>query len=584
MENVYLPVGATLGNGKYRIVRFIGAGGFGCTYEAEYPSMGIRVAIKEFYIADFCDRDATGAVSVVSKTKVGLVEKLREKFVREVLNIARLRHPNIVRVSERFDENGTSYYVMDYIDGQSLMNLIDEEGPLPQDRALRYIGQVMDALETVHDANMLHLDIKPDNIIIDAKDDAILIDFGVSKQYDEIDGHNTSTIMGQTPGYAPPEQAGNCIRQFTPAADIYALGATLYTALTGTVPPSSTDIVSGFASLAPLADDASPALQQAITLMMQPNASQRPQTIAAVRDLLKTENEAPVPLTPPITPNSHETAPLAAPHETKPIETKPKKWLWAAVAAAVVAIGVTAILFTRGKPAEQEETIAQADKTEIADTTSIAKETEPTEDPISQVAPIPEPVQDTPVIQPVTQSNAISGTEEDYEWVDMGTSVKWATTNIGANSPQGHGIYLAWGETYISPDKDYSKENCRLYGNSSIVNIAGNKDFDMARSLWDGKWRMPTKEEFQELIDKCEWTWYGGGYEVKSKTTGNVIYLPAAGRNANRVFGSGEDGDYWSASADKDSTYAWYLDFDSGRKEMSRNVRNLGTPIRPVMD
>ena len=77
MENVHLPVGATLGNGKYRIVRFIGAGGFGCTYEAEYPSMGIRVAIKEFYIADFCDRDVTGAVSVVSKTKAGLVEKLR---------------------------------------------------------------------------------------------------------------------------------------------------------------------------------------------------------------------------------------------------------------------------------------------------------------------------------------------------------------------------------------------------------------------------------------------------------------------------------------------------------------------------
>lgn len=317
----HLPVGTVLAGGKYRIVRFIGAGGFGCTYEAEFVEMGTSVAIKEFYVDDFCDRNVNGIVAITSKNKASLVDKLKEKFVREARRLFKMSHPNIVRVSDILHENGTCYYMMDYIDGRSLQSVIDHEGPLSECRAVRYISQVMDALEYVHGENMLHLDIKPDNIMIDRKDNAILIDFGVSKQYDEVDGHNTSTIMGQTPGYAPLEQVGNRVRQFTPAADIYALGATLYTVLTGMAPPASPDLSSGDANLAPLPVGINGSTRQAILAMMQPTIKKRPQTIADARTMLLPDAGV---ITMPIT-------------EDRP---KSKKWIWVAVVAFVILCGV----------------------------------------------------------------------------------------------------------------------------------------------------------------------------------------------------------------------------------------------------
>ena len=293
MDNLHLPEGKTLGNGKYRIIRFIGAGGFGCTYEAEFVEMKTHVAIKEFFVGSCCNRDASGIVYIGTQSQRGLVTKLEEKFQREACNIFKLQHPNIVRVSDIFRDNGTSYYVMEYISGSSLQTIIDLEGPLSEPRAQKYIGQVMDALEYVHSKTMLHLDIKPDNIMIDRESDrAILIDFGVSKQYDEIDGHNTSTIMGQTPGFAPPEQIGNNVKFFTPATDIYSLGATLYCALSGEAPPPCSDIMSGIAQLSPLPTIISPSIHQAINMMMQPNLNFRPQSITAVRRLFNNFNSS----------------------------------------------------------------------------------------------------------------------------------------------------------------------------------------------------------------------------------------------------------------------------------------------------
>ena len=291
MNNNHLPIGAILGNGKYRIVRFIGAGGFGCTYEAEFIEMHTKVAIKEFFVGSCCNRDATGLVSVGIDSQSLLVNKLESKFQLEARNLFRLSHPNIVRVSDIFRENGTSYYVMEFISGRSLQSIIDHEGPISEARVIKYISQVMDALDYVHSRNILHLDIKPDNIMIDDDTNkAVLIDFGVSKQYDEIDGHNTSTIIGQTPGYAPLEQIGNNIKQFTPATDIYSLGATMYAALTGQNPPASSDIASSVAKLSPLPSTIRSSIRYAIGQMMQPNVNVRPQTISEVRKILEDNN------------------------------------------------------------------------------------------------------------------------------------------------------------------------------------------------------------------------------------------------------------------------------------------------------
>lgn len=277
MQN--LKPGSTLRGGTYKIVRFIASGGFGCTYEARHTLLDSRVAIKEFFVKDFCNRgDDTAQITVGTLSKKGLVDRLRKKFVDEAKALHSLHHPGIVSVTDIFEENGTSYYVMDYIDGQSLSAMVNQGGPLSEAKALKYIRQVADALRYVHEHNRLHLDIKPANIMVDANDNAILIDFGASKQYDEVNGENTSTLMGKTPGYAPLEQMGNDVVQFFPSTDIYALGATLYKLLTGVTPLSANMLAAG-EGLKPLPSNISKKTSDAIDHAMTLQRSRRPQSI-----------------------------------------------------------------------------------------------------------------------------------------------------------------------------------------------------------------------------------------------------------------------------------------------------------------
>ncbi len=283
---MHLPNDTLLQGGKYKIIRFINSGGFGCTYEAEHVMLEMRIAIKEFFIKDFCNRDEkTAHVTVGTQSKKGLVDKLRRKFIDEAKALFRLQHPNIVRVTDVFEENGTAYFVMDYIEGHSLSEIVNQEGPLSEERALKYIRQTADALQYVHEHNRLHLDVKPGNIMINSQDNAILVDFGASKQYDEEDGENTSTLLGKTPGYAPLEQIGNDVVKFMPATDIYALGATLYKLLSGVTPLSANLLASG-EDLDPLPANISKPTRQAIASAMQINKKKRPQTIAEFVSML----------------------------------------------------------------------------------------------------------------------------------------------------------------------------------------------------------------------------------------------------------------------------------------------------------
>lgn len=275
---IYLREGTTLQAGKYKIFRFISSGGFGCTYEAEHVMLHKKVAIKEFFVKDFCNRDEqTLQVTVGITAKSALVDKLKQKFVQEAQSLCSLEHSNIVHVFDVFEENGTAYYVMDYIDGPSLNDLVKRDGHISEQKAVDYIRQVADALKYVHSHNRLHLDIKPGNIMIDEKGKAVLIDFGASKQYDEESGENTSTLLGQTPGYAPLEQMGNDIGKFSPATDIYALGATLYKLVTGITPPSASILATEDALYIP--SSLSAPTRNAIVQAMQINKAKRPQTI-----------------------------------------------------------------------------------------------------------------------------------------------------------------------------------------------------------------------------------------------------------------------------------------------------------------
>ena len=180
----------------------------------------------------------------------------------------------------------------------------------------------------------------------------------------------------------------------------------------------------------------------------------------------------------------------------------------------------------------------------------------------------------------------VSGTSNGHDYVDLGLSVKWATCNVGANSPSDYGDYYAWGET--STKSGYDEDNSKTYG-KSMGDIGGNSSYDVARYRWGGSWRLPTKAEFQELIDKCTWTWttQGGhnGYKVTGKN-GKSIFLPAAGwrygTSPNLV---GEYGSYWSSTPYGSSTdYAYGLNFHSSGHHTNWGHRYSGDSVRPVVE
>ena len=245
MNTQYLSSESSLQGGRYRIVKMLGSGGFGITYLGTQTGLERNIVIKEFFMSGYCLRDEySNLITVPTVSNVEFVERFKDKFLKEARHIAQLKHPNIVNIIDVFEENGTAYYVMDFIEGGSLVEKVQREGSLPENVAKRYILQIADALNYIHQRYMNHLDVKPGNIMLSRNDNAILIDFGLSKQYDSQTGHQTSTTpVGISHGYAPMEQyKEGGVSEFSPETDIYSLGATLYYLLTGARPPVSQEI------------------------------------------------------------------------------------------------------------------------------------------------------------------------------------------------------------------------------------------------------------------------------------------------------------------------------------------------------
>lgn len=245
--NMELRQGSTLQSGKYRIIHVIGQGGFGITYLAEHTRLKKQVAIKEFFPKTFCGRnDTTSQVHVGTEANTTIVSHLKRKFLKEAQNLAKLDCPYIVRITDVFEENDTAYYVMDYIEGRSLADIVKSSGPLPVSKAIGYITKIGQALEYIHTKRINHLDVKPANIMVWKKDDSpVLIDFGLSKQYDTAGIQTSTTPVGISHGYAPIEQySDGGVKEFSPRTDVYALGATLYYLLSGKTPDQAPNLIS----------------------------------------------------------------------------------------------------------------------------------------------------------------------------------------------------------------------------------------------------------------------------------------------------------------------------------------------------
>ena len=290
-----LKQGTLLQGGKYKIEATLGQGTFGITYLGTARltlngGLGAReivtkVAIKEFFMCEMNVRDRDG--KTVEGSSSSVFTNYRHRFRREAENLAKLDHPNIIRVYDVFDENGTTYYSMEYVEGITLDAYIQQHHPLPEADAVAILGRVCSALSFMHEQRMLHLDLKPKNIMCSSKGEVFLIDFGLSKQFGANGEPESSTTIGAgTPGYAPIEQA-NPIKDgtFPATLDIYALGATMYKTLTGQRPPVATDVLNEGFPLEPLVQlHRSPSLIKVIACCMSPMKKDRYQTVA---DLLR---------------------------------------------------------------------------------------------------------------------------------------------------------------------------------------------------------------------------------------------------------------------------------------------------------
>ena len=295
-----LPKGTIL-HGKsfvYQIDNVLGQGSFGITYLASIKINGalgsidanVKVTVKEFFMANFNGRQGC---TVTSGSQDGMYGYYKHKFTQEAINLSKLHHPNIVNVLEAFEENNTVYYAMEYIDGGSLDKKIEQNQKLSEKQCMELTKQIGSAVSFMHDNMMLHLDLKPSNIMLKQNGDAVLIDFGLSKQYTENGEPETLTkVGGGTPGYAPLEQISyRDGKGFPVTMDVYALGGTMYKMLTGVRPPEASDILEDGFPLHELTNrNVSEHTAVVIAKAMMPKRSERYQSVMDMINDLSSES------------------------------------------------------------------------------------------------------------------------------------------------------------------------------------------------------------------------------------------------------------------------------------------------------
>ena len=329
----YLPTGSLLHNNTYRIDKYLGSGGFGNTYLVTKVSFDETFAMKEFFMKDINLR-SDETVSVNSPLNESTFESQKRKFAREARRLHDINHRHIVHVEDFFEENGTAYYVMAFIDGESLSEHAARTcKPFSEAETIRIARQMAEALQFIHGKRMLHLDIKPSNIMIDKAGEATLIDFGASKQF--ASGESTSvssSTLEFSHSYAPGELLSGNKDSLGPWTDFYSLGATLFNMRTLRKPPSYQEVVNDGSSAFNYPYPVSNKMKSLIAKMMQPKKTSRPQTAKEVIDMLQQLDSR--------------------------SKSKTAGWIWMALAAVVVAflVGVGSFYLGRHFNAEQPAT------------------------------------------------------------------------------------------------------------------------------------------------------------------------------------------------------------------------------------
>lgn len=288
-----LPRGTRLAGGRYSIGGVLGKGGFGLTYHGADTILKRPVAIKELF-----PKGSTRRTTLLVPPETLGPEAFiaaRKLFLEEAAVLQKFNHSGIVRVWDVFEDNGTAYLVMEYLSGQTLLGHFAQYGKLSSSEALGLVEQLLDALQVLHDAGVLHRDLKPDNIFLTHDGRTVLIDFGAARSY-QLTQQRSEARVTLTHGYAPPEQYTARVG-LGPYTDLYALGATLYHALSGKKPPSAPDRKEG-KELAPLPTGIPRSFQQAVLKCLALNSKDRPQSVQQLSQLLKGSSASTIVLQP----------------------------------------------------------------------------------------------------------------------------------------------------------------------------------------------------------------------------------------------------------------------------------------------
>ena len=319
-----LDIGSVLGGGRYVVEKVLGVGGFGITYYVRHKELGSYCAIKEMFLDGKCARAYDRKTVELQGLDGSFYDKLRKSFVAEARILTRLHNPHIVKVFDIFDENNTSYMVMEFVSGKTLQELVKQKGKIPFDDAINIMGQLSEAVAAIHKENVLHRDIKPDNIILTPENNVVLIDFGAAREFVQNQTQRHTVIL--TPGFAPIEQYSDTGRRGN-YTDIYAMGGVFYYLLTGVVPKDATKRAMEIMASPKELDPAIPkTISDTIMKAMAFRPEDRYQTVDAfMTDLIKREDD--------------KTTGVSEPREVGKKQRNPK-WIALIVVGGLMMLGI----------------------------------------------------------------------------------------------------------------------------------------------------------------------------------------------------------------------------------------------------
>ena len=552
--------GTMLAN-RYRVVRPLGGGGMGSVWLVE----DVKLDNKLFAVK------MLPAILVSNR-------RAYEHVKREALIALKLVHPNIVqfRALEEAEGGGNPFLVMDYIDGRTLDDYLAEKGRLTEEETLRVLRPVAAALDYAHAKGVVHRDVKPGNVMIAKDGTPYILDFGIAREIQETMTRVTGKLSSGTLMYMSPEQLHGAVPKA--AQDVYSFAAMAYECLAGAPPFSRGQIEYQIDhdAPAPLPAGVPRSCAAAIMAGLAKKPEDRPATCAAVLEAPQ-PGRAGAPRPPQgnnIVRVEHAERVAGKAHDGGRGKISWKKVV-IGLAIALLAACAGGVWWWSGRTtreAERTKSECEERKRKGADA-------------------------------------ADNGHTKVQLW-DGGPY--WADTNIGAEKPWESGYYFWWGDTvgykrqgsaWVASDGSssnfsFSDVNTPTYNKTGdtlrregwiTTDDVLAPEHDAAQVQWGDGWRMPTKQELDDLKTKCDWTWTKmndvNGYVIRGrgKYASASIFLPCAGYgDGTSLSNAGSRGNYWSSVPRSDGNHAWGLYFYSSDHRTSSSYRYGGQSVRPL--